>query len=426
MSKDKLAKSCDILRLFEKGGFEAYIVGGTVRDLAMGSPFGDVDIVTSAKPMDIASLFPEAKKVGHDPLCTFVIPQDGWTVEITPLQGEVLSEDLSRRDFTINAMALNRFGDLYDPFGGMEDLVNKVLRFTGSPRERIEEDPVRCIRLFRFASTLREFEVSHSSMDAVRESLSLFKDVPLERIGKEIYKALRGSPFTFLKLLEDTGFLASTLPCVYALRGVPQDPQFHPEGDVYEHTKLCLKYAEKITKRCDVRAAALFHDIAKPYTMKEDEERLRFIDHEKKRGALAKEIMGQWAWPAYFVKKVSALVRWHMVPLISTAPKRIPRLYLEYGKVWLDGLFLLSYIDISSSNRDYSKWVENRQIALSCLFKLSDDEKLISGRDVMDILKIEEGPEVGRIIFEIYEMMAKGDIKSREEAIDYLKKLNEN
>ena len=188
MSKDKLAKSCDILRLFEKGGFEAYIVGGTVRDLAMGSPFGDVDIATSAKPMDIASLFPEAKKVGRDPLCIFVIPQDGWTVEITPLQGEVLSEDLSRRDFTINAMALNRFGDLYDPFGGMKDLVNKVLRFTGSPRKRIEEDPVRCIRLFRFASTLKEFEVSHSSMNAVRESLSLFKDVPLERIGKESTK----------------------------------------------------------------------------------------------------------------------------------------------------------------------------------------------------------------------------------------------
>lgn len=421
MIKDKLSRSCDVLRLFRENGFEAYIVGGTVRDLILGSHFTDVDIATSAQSKDIMDVFPGAKMVGNEPFCTLVIPQEGWTIEVTPFQGDTLFDDLSRRDFTINAMAINFVGELVDPFGGLQDITKRIIRFTGSPGDRIKEDPIRCIRLFRFASTLKGFSIDGPSMEEAKESLPLFENIPPERVGKEVYKVLRGSPFRFLELLHDTGFLAPVLPQIYALKNVSQDPYLHPEGDVYEHTRLCIKNAEILTNRIDVRAAALFHDIAKPNTIKEEEGRIRFIGHEKDGGKLAKEIMTRWAWPSYFVRSVAAMVRWHMVPLISSAPRRIPKLYMQYGRSWLDGLFLLSYIDITSSNGDYTNWMENREIALSCVFKFSGKRKLISGRDVMDILNIEQGPEVGRILSSIYELMARGKIKSRDDALNYLK-----
>ena len=174
MIKDKLSRSCDVLRLFRENGFEAYIVGGTVRDLILGSRFTDVDIATSAQPKDVMDIFPEAKIVGNEPFCTLVIPQEGWTIEVTPFQGDTLFADLSRRDFTINAMAMNFVGELVDPFGGLQDITKRIIRFTGSPGDRIKEDPIRCIRLFRFASTLKGFSIDGPSMEEAKESLPLF------------------------------------------------------------------------------------------------------------------------------------------------------------------------------------------------------------------------------------------------------------
>jgi len=419
---NKLLASCDILRTFELNGFEAYIVGGTVRDLVLGVPFNDVDIATSARPREILNLFPEAKVIGDKQLCTLILPQEGgWAVEVTPFQGDGLLDDLSRRDFTVNAMAMNKAGELTDPFGGLLDITKRVVRFNGLPEDRIKEDPVRCIRLFRFAATLRGFVIDDLSWRATLENLSLFQEVPYERIGKEIYKALGGNFYSFLEALEAANYLPLVLPEVYALKGVPQDSNLHPEGDVYEHTKLCVKNAETLTNMSKLKAAAMFHDIGKPFALKEEDGRIRFIGHEKFGGSLSVEIMKRWAWPSPFVKAVSSMVRWHMVPLISSAPRRIPKLYLEYGKRWLDDLFLLSYIDITSSNGDYSAWIKNREIALSCMFKFSGKEKLISGKDVMDILKIDQGPKVGSILAEIQGLIAEGKIKDRGEAIDYLK-----
>ncbi len=419
---NKLSASLEILHILETNGFEAYIVGGTVRDLALGLHFNDVDIATSASPGEILSLFAEAKIIGDGQLCTVVIPQEkGWAVEVTPFQGAGLLDDLGRRDFTINAMAMNRFGELIDPFGGLLDLTRRVVRFNGRPEDRIKEDPIRCIRLFRFAATLRGFVIDDLAWKATLENLPLFQEVPYERIGKEIYKALGGNFYSFMEALEVAGYLPLILPEIYALKGVPQDPGFHPEGDVYEHTKLCVKNAEALTSVSEIKAAAMFHDIGKPLALKEDDGRIRFMGHEKLGGSLSIEIMKRWAWPSPFVKAVSSLVRWHMIPLISLAPRRIPKLYLEYGKRWLDGLFLLSYIDITSSNGDYSSWTKNREIALSCMFKFSGKEKLISGKDVMDILKIEQGPQVGLILSEIQGLIAEGKIKDRSEAINFLK-----
>ncbi|NLI43073.1 MAG: CCA tRNA nucleotidyltransferase, partial [Synergistaceae bacterium] len=178
MIKDKLSRSCDVLRLFRENGFEAYIVGGTVRDLILGSRFTDVDIATSAQPKDVMDIFPEAKIVGNEPFCTLVIPQEGWTIEVTPFQGDTLFADLSRRDFTINAMAMNFVGELIDPFGGLQDITKRIIRFTGSPGDRIKEDPIRCIRLFRFASTLKGFSIDGPSMEEAKESLPLFENIP--------------------------------------------------------------------------------------------------------------------------------------------------------------------------------------------------------------------------------------------------------
>lgn len=395
-------------------------------------------------------------------------------------EGLTLKDDLSRRDFTINAMAIDlQTYKLIDLFGGQKDLENKIISTVGRPEERFQEDPSRILRGIRFAIQL-DFKIEKKTFAAMKEMIGEIrrpidsssatqndnhlsslrerrrpKDltkyrVSEEVIAKEFLKAFAKNPVRTLKIYDKVGLLKLLLPEVKKMQGVEQPKNFHSEGDVYEHTLLALKKLK--TANINLKLATLFHDIGKPVTFtppKDKNDRIHFNEHDEKGAEIAKKIIERLRLtsmsPDSGLHADEEIVLWlvskHMI-LVTAKPEEMRLTTFEKYFFREDGagddLLRLSWADISatvppSGKPDfliYNAFVKKIEEVRSAVHAAKKERTLppplISGNEVMKVLKIKSGPEVGKVLAQIRERQLAGKLKNKKEALLFLSKDRQN
>ncbi|MGH2459612.1 MAG: CCA tRNA nucleotidyltransferase [Chloroflexota bacterium] len=349
---------------FHQRGHALFLVGGSVRDLILAKPTHDLDFTTDATPDQTREILGEAGPTGiwaiGEKFGTIGATFDGVVVEITTFRtesyrpgsrkpevryGRSLAEDLARRDFTINAMALDLTTDaLVDPFGGQQDLRAGVIRAVGRPAERFAEDPLRLLRAVRFVGQLG-FELDPETRAAIKECAELIRQVSRERIFEELNRLLIAPHATRgLRLLADLGLLDQFMPEVTALRGTTQGKR---SKDVFEHT---LRVIDRTPPDLVLRWAALLHDIGKPRTFIQSDGEIHFPGHELVGERLSAEILTRLHADSDLVARVSRLAGLHMRANQYEADwsdGAVRRLMRDVGPD-LELLLLLSTSDVTS------------------------------------------------------------------------------
>ena len=402
-------------------GHEAYVVGGCVRDALRGVDPHDWDIATSATPDEIQKVFRHSLYLNR--FGTVVVRQGDHEIEVTTYRIEAdyedhrhptsvaftdsLREDLSRRDFTMNAMAWRpgtpgKPGELVDPFGGQRDLEARVVRAVGEPRERFAEDALRMIRAVRFATRLG-FVLDARTADAIRDSASLARNLSGERIQQELTKMLEAPrPSEAFRLLSDLRLLEVICPELEIAKETPQEKAV--AQNVFEHSLATLD----ATPADDLvlRLAGLFHDIGKPATFADG----HFHQHEFVGEAKARDILRRWRFDKETVTRVTHLIRHHMFWYQSEwTPSAVRRFIRKVGLENIPALFALRKADnIGSGARSprmyalEALWERvQEEIRAASAFSLKD--LAIDGNDVMAELGIPPGPRVGTILNELFE-----------------------
>ncbi|MFP4481468.1 MAG: CCA tRNA nucleotidyltransferase [Thermovirgaceae bacterium] len=415
-----ITNAVEIMKSLSVSGFSAFIVGGAVRDILLCQEPADIDIATTASLEQVCALWPEAHIVGKPGSKSAVLPFAERVFDVVSFAEGDLSGELLRRDFTINAMALSASGELHDPWGGVKDLAHGLVKATGRAKDRLAEDPLRALRAARLVAGFSRFRIDMATASSCRQAAPALKGTAPERTGKEVLKALRDGPSRFLAELESLNLVEAALPFLADLRGVQQDERLHPEGDAYTHTLACCEIMEDFSSDPALRAAALLHDIGKKKCARNISEGISFKGHEETGAEMVGDIMRRWAWPKGLAKDITRLVRWHSLPSGETDPQSIRRLLEQYGSFWMNRLFLLCKADLLAGSGNLAKWHENRRLAVGTAFRLAGSRSPLDGKDVMEILGIEEGPMVGRALSALaVEMEQKGPMNT-EEAADFL------
>ncbi|HEX5411347.1 MAG TPA: CCA tRNA nucleotidyltransferase [Terriglobia bacterium] len=315
----------DIVRRLRDAGFDAYLVGGCVRDIVMGHEPKDYDVATSAPPEQVVGIFPDSLTVGAH-FGVVIVPREEGNVEVAtfrrdglytdgrhPVQVEYAhsaEEDVRRRDFTINGL-------LYDPLenrvidyvGGQADIRGHRVRAVGDPYQRFGEDRLRMLRAVRFAARFN-FELDPAAADAIRELAGEIRLISAERVRDEILKILtEGQARRGFELLDSAKLLEPLLPEVKAMQGVAQPPEFHPEGDVWTHTLMMLGGLKN--PKPTLALGVLLHDVGKPRTFAV-RERIRFDNHVEVGAKMAEEICKRLRLPLRDTERVVELVRHHL------------------------------------------------------------------------------------------------------------------
>jgi len=417
----------------EKAGFEAYIVGGCVRDLLMGKEPKDWDITTNARPEKIIKIFPDGKY--ENKFGTVILPikdKDGKTenlVEITTYRSEQgysdrrhpdevlfednLERDLERRDFTINAMALRLHSglaeEIVDLFGGRKDLEKKIIRAVGEPEDRFKEDALRLMRAIRFSCQL-DFSIEPKTERAIKKIAGGIKFVSQERIRDELIKILQTDrAYEGIMSLYNNNLLQYILPEL--LRGVDMDQNHHHIYTVFNHSVLSLKYCP--SKNWQVKFAALLHDVAKPQTKKIIKEGATFYNHDIVGAKVAKKIMLRLKFSSEDNNRIANLIRNHMfyynVGEVTEASVR--RLIKKTGERNLKDLIDLRIADRLGSGVPKAKPYKLRHLEYMMEKVRKDPVSVkmlkINGDDLIKLLKIVPGPKIGAILdvllFEVIE-----------------------
>lgn len=348
----------EIAEKLQAQGYEAYLVGGSLRDVLMDKQPNDYDIATNAYPDAITEIFPRSIPTGAQFGTITVVGEDEhnerFDVEVTTYRSEAdyvsgrwpthveftktIEEDLARRDFTVNAMALNlqefdtvqengniNLQDLLvDPYKGVQDLENKLIKAVGDPMERFAEDGLRPVRGCRLAAQL-QFAVEADTFKAMQQTNHITKQVSVERFRDELLKLLKKAPQPSqgLRLMRDSGILELFIPEL--LEGINvEQPKYHVD-DVFEHSLKAVDAAED-----RVKLAALFHDIGKPRTYSEDEKGVHFYGHDKKGEDMTREIMKRLKFSNSEIEHTAKLVRWHMFYYPSADWRELRRDEFDY------------------------------------------------------------------------------------------------
>ena len=315
----------EILKRLRGEGFQAFLVGGCVRDLVMGFVPKDYDISTDATPEQVTRLFPESLTVGAQ-FGVVMVPREEGNVEVATFRSDgrytdgrhpddvryakTPQQDVLRRDFTINGL-------LYDPVkeqvldyvGGQADIRARRIRTVGDPYERFSEDHLRMLRAVRFAARLK-FSLEAAAVEAIRKQAAEIRQVSAERVRDEIVKILtEGQPRQGFELLDATGLLQEVLPEIKRMQGVAQPVEFHPEGDVWVHTMMMLEGLHLPTPT--LALGVLLHDVGKPPTFS-IRERIRFDNHVEVGAKMAEEILGRLRLSTRETEQVVELVRHHL------------------------------------------------------------------------------------------------------------------
>lgn len=449
-----------ILNKFREANYEIYIVGGAVRDLLMGREVHDWDFTTNAKPEEILKIIPEG--FYNNDFGTVGLATDIGVLEITTMRKEgeykdsrhpdevswtdKIEEDLARRDFTINALALKFSATaeylsfegrgqgegeytLVDPFNGQSDLKNKSLKAVGDPNKRFKEDALRLMRAVRFATQL-DFKIEEKTFAAIEENADLLKEISWERIRDELLKILASNhPYEGVSLLKDTGLLEIILPEVTQCFGIVQEGPKHDRiYDIGVHSFLSLKHCP--SKDPIVRLATLIHDIGKVETMRvQSDGNVTFYGHDVVGGKLAKQVAQRLRLSNKQIEKVVSLVRWHMFTLDEKqTDSAIRRFIKNVGLENVDDMMALRVGDrlgggtktaVSWRMEEFRKRIDQ---VLEKPFSISDLK--INGQDVMETLKIKPGPKVGEILNQLFqEVLEDADKNNREYLLDRIKSL---
>ncbi|MDR7446642.1 MAG: CCA tRNA nucleotidyltransferase [Armatimonadota bacterium] len=414
-----------------QAGFEAYLAGGCVRDVLLGRAPKDYDVATSATPDQVQALFPRTVAVGAAFGVVRVLvpgPEGDVAVEVATFRTEGPYEDgrrpssvrfsdarsdVLRRDFTINGLLMDpETGEVLDYVGGLEDLRAGTVRAIGDPRQRFEEDRLRMLRAVRLSAELA-FRIHPDTLEAIREQAPLIRSVSAERVYEELSRLLvspgRGAG---LRLLEESGLLRELLPEVAAMRGVPQPEEYHPEGDVFEHTVRVLEALREPT--VTLAWGALLHDVGKPLTY-EVRERIRFPRHDEVGAQVADQVMRRLRASNEQVERVTALVRGHMrvkdFPQMREAKRR--RLA---GSSEFPELVELLRADSVASHGDLTvyEWIQAwlRERASEPL----RPARLVTGHDLI-ALGLRPGPVFRDILDAVYNAQLEGQVKTRQQAL---------
>ncbi|MCX7805085.1 MAG: HD domain-containing protein [Planctomycetota bacterium] len=479
-----------IVRRLQETGCRALLVGGCVRDLLLGLAPKDYDVATSAPPERVRELFPKTVEVGAQFGVVLVVGGD-FQVEVATFRGEEEyldgrrpsrvyyadeRTDALRRDFTVNGMFQDPIsGEILDYVGGKADLRARLIRAIGDPQRRFAEDRLRMLRAVRLAAQLG-FEIEAGTFHAIREMAGKITDVSMERIRDELVRILTGpDPRGGMELLASSGMLRHVLPEVEVMRGCPQPPEFHPEGDVWTHTLLMLDLMrgprpsasgncspspvpdprppapdlqspvpashapvpgpQSSTFAClspvpgshargvdpGFALAVLLHDVGKPPTLTVDGKsgRIRFLDHEPVGEKLAGTICRRLRFPNEIADRVAALVASHMKfkDIEKMRPATLKRFLMRDD---FEDLLELHRLDCLASHGNLDAWNFASTRRRELLSAPPPSKPLITGCDLI-AAGYRPGPEFKRMLEEVETLKLEGRLKSRDDAMAYVR-----
>ncbi|MEV6047365.1 CCA tRNA nucleotidyltransferase [Streptomyces xanthochromogenes] len=442
----------DLAIRFEEAGFSLALVGGSVRDALLGRLGNDLDFTTDARPEDVLKLVrPWADAVWEVGIAfgTVGCQKSGYQIEVTTYRseaydrssrkpevsyGDSIEEDLVRRDFTVNAMAVALpQKEFVDPYGGLEDLAARVLRTPGTPEESFSDDPLRMMRAARFAAQL-DFEVAPEVVSAMTDMSGRIEIVSAERVRDELNKLLiSAQPKKGLRLLVDTGLADHVLPELPALR--LESDEHHRHKDVYEHSLIVLDQAidlEQDGPDLVLRLAALLHDIGKPRTRRfESDGRVSFHHHEVVGAKMTKKRMAALKYSNEMVKDVSKLVelhlRFHGYGTGEWTDSAVRRYVRDAGPL-LDRLHKLTRSDCTTRNKRKAAALSRAYDGLEDrIAELQQQEELdsirpdLDGNQIMEILGVGPGPAIGQAYKHLLELRLENGPMEHDAAVAALK-----
>lgn len=450
--------------LFTNNGFEAFLVGGAVRDILLGKAAHDWDLTTNAHPQDVMKIFHRVIPTGikHGTVTVHFMKKE---IEVTTYRADQgysdgrhpdkvifadsIEEDLSRRDFTMNAIAASlKDGTLVDPFGGQEDLKNKIIRTVGNAHERFMEDGLRPVRALRFASQLN-FKIEENTYNEIlkKEIQDKVISISLERFRDEFLKIMKSPmPSVGIKLLEDTGLLKLFIPELAEGRGVTQsDSRGYHQFDVLDHNIYSCDGAPQ--NNYIVRVAALLHDVGKvkarnvsleddPNNPGQKIELIHFWKHELYSAEIAEKILTRLKFSNAEIERICHLIKEHMFYYTSDwKDSSVRRFLVRVGKEYLDDLFALRFADNYGKNcqkatadspvtknilelKERIQKVEEEHSALSL------KELKVNGKDLM-AAGIKSGKKLGEILNELFQTVLDDPaMNDKEKLISLAKNIN--
>ncbi len=432
MESEALARA--VIAKLRGAGHQAYLVGGSVRDLLLGAKPKDFDVSTDARPERIMELFPQSGQVGAH-FGVVLVRDAGAQVEVATFRsdheyadgrrpaGEHFESDprgdVLRRDFTINGLMMEAAtGEVLDYVGGRADLERRVVRAIGDPDARFGEDHLRLLRAVRFAARLG-FEIESATFEAMMRHHALILKVSAERVREELTRILiEGGARRGFELLDASGMLADLLPEVAAMKGVAQPPEFHPEGDVWTHTLLLLDNLDHPTPT--LAWGALLHDVGKPATFRVAE-RIRFNGHVEAGVKLAHGILNRLRFSRGDMEQVEALIANHMRfkdahRMKQSTLKRFLRMpdFSEHLE--------LHRLDCLASNGN----LENYELVRRKLEELPEEQlkpaPLVTGADLI-AEGYDPGPRFAEMLAAVEDAQLEGRVGSREEALAMVREM---
>lgn len=434
MKARELANS--ICEMLQRNKHQALLVGGCVRDLLLGREPADYDVATDATPVEVAGLFPESVAVGAQ-FGVILIPKNGLKVEVATFRSDMgysdgrhpdrvvysktPQEDVQRRDFTINGLLMRHDnGEVLDFVGGQKDLGAGTIRAIGNPELRFAEDKLRMMRAVRFAARFG-FEIEPATFRAIRRHVAEIQQVSPERLREELTKMLtEGAARRAFELLDETWLLGQVLPEIAAMKGVEQPREFHPEGDVWIHTRLML---EQLAKGASPTLAwgVLLHDVGKPPTFQSAEEtgdRIRFNHHVDVGVKMAEAICRRLRFSNEETEQIAALVGNHMrFGAVEAMKKSTLKRFVRLPQ--FDEHMELHRLDCLSSHRHLDSYEFIQHFLGATPPEQVRPERLLTGDDLL-AMGFLPGPEFARILRAVEDAQLEGQLKTKEDAKQYV------
>ncbi len=421
-------------RLRENGHI-AYFAGGCVRDMVRGLVPKDYDIVTDARPEAVQSLFPHTFAVGAH-FGVIIVLENGFQFEVATFRSDDAyidgrhpsavhfsspEEDAQRRDFTINGMFYDPVAEkMIDFVGGRADIDAKRVRAIGDPAQRFGEDRLRMLRAVRFATVLG-YEIEKATWDALATNAESINQISAERIRDELVRTfLSPNRVRGWDLLDSSGLMRAILPELEAMKGVLQPEQFHPEGDVFVHTRLMLQLLPQEVP-VPLVLAVLFHDVGKPVTATVYKTgRIRFNEHDRIGAQMTEAIMRRLRFSGAEIEATVEMVKQHMV--FKDVPNmRLAKLKRFMARPTFDDELELHRVDCESSHR----MLDNYEFLLRKRQEFANEPiippPLVRGDDLI-ALSLKPGPKFGEILEAVETRQLEGTLRTREEALEWVKR----
>lgn len=423
-----------VITKLTQAGHTALLAGGCVRDMLLGREAKDYDVATSATPEQVVRLFPGAQTVGAH-FGVVIVRLDHQHVEVATFRSDgsysdgrrpdsvtysTPEHDAQRRDFTINGLFFDPLKEeVIDYVGGQADLRMGLLRAIGVARDRFEEDHLRMLRAVRFATVLG-FDIEHATWESICGLAPKIKSVSIERIREEFVKTmLSPNRVRGFDLLVNSGLMEQFLPEILVLQGCEQPPQFHPEGDVFIHTRLMLSLLPEQVS-LPLVMSVLLHDIAKPATQTRDADtgRIRFNGHDKLGADMTGEIMRRMKFPNDVIEPTVVAVENHMV-FKDVKKMRTAKLRRFMARPSFDDELALHRVDCMGSNG----WLDNYDFLLAKREELAAEPmlppRLITGADLI-AQGWHAGKAMGRLLTTLQTLQLEGTLKTKEEALTWV------